>query len=104
MVRHEQELLIRIRPYPESWDSTSGFIVATHSSSAGFTWNGSMILTRMDTTGTDAWVSSHSMYIHTYQETYGGGYIADLGGDLSQLRLRCGGHAFDAGHVNVTYL
>ena len=94
----------RASNHPESWDSTSAFLVAGHSSSNSFTWNGSMILTKMDTTGTDGWVSSHSMYMHTSEETYGGGSIADLGGTLTQLRLRGGGIAFDSGHVNFTYL
>lgn len=83
-------------------DASTNFIIRAHDTNAN-TWNGQMIFTRMDSS-TDAWVSSHSMYNAPYRENTGGGYHADLGGALTQISLTSGGHAFDAGHLNVSYI
>ena len=86
----------------DSIDSQSSFPINTHYQTAGFTYNGQMIITRMNSS--NAWTASWSLYVHYYQENTGGGYIPDLGGEFTQIRFRNGGHAFDAGQVNFAYL
>jgi hypothetical protein len=93
---------IRDSAYPDSIDSQSSFPINDHYATAGFTYNGQMIVTRMS--NSNAWTASWSLYVHYYQEVVGGGYISDLGGEFTQIRLRNGGHAFDAGEVNFAYI
>jgi len=86
---------------PDAVDSTSGFTINEHHSSAAPIY-GQMIITRMNTS--HAWTASYSMYLHTYENVVGGGYHSGLGGEFTQLRLRGGGNTFNAGSVNFAYL
>ena len=92
---------LRESAYPDSVDSTSGFTINEHHSSAA-PIHGQMIITRMN--ASNAWTASYSMYLHTYEVVVGGGYISNLGGEFTQLRLRGGGNTFNAGSVNFAYI
>ena len=92
---------LRESAYPDSVNSTSGFTINEHHSSAA-PIHGQMIITRMNTS--NAWTASWSMYLHTYEVVVGGGYHSGLGGEFTQLRLRGGGNTFNAGSVNFAYL
>ena len=93
---------LRDSTYPDSIDTSYGLPVNEHYNSASGNLNGQMIITRMSTS--NEWTASWSMYNKDYEEIVGAGYIPDLGGEFTQLRLRGGGNTFDAGSVNFSYI
>ena len=79
--------------------STAGFIV--WNDVATFTFSGSM---KIQTLGSNIWVSDHTFKVATNQTGFGGGDIT-LGGTLDRLRITTvsGTPTFDAGSVNIMY-
>jgi len=77
--------------------STAGYIV--WNDVATFTFSGSM---KIQTLGSNIWVSDHTFKVATNQTGFGGGDIT-LGGTLDRLRITTvsGTPTFDAGSVNI---
>lgn len=86
-------------------DNTAGFPINAHWHGHEFLYDGQMIVTRMSSSHawTASWTVSTSKSSY-FQLSTGAGKIANLGGEFTQIRLRNGGHAFDAGEVNFAYL
>ena len=79
--------------------STAGFIV--WNDLASYTFSGSM---KIQTLGSNIWVSDHTFKVATNQTGVGGGDIT-LGGTLDRLRITTvsGTPTFDAGTINILY-
>ena len=79
--------------------STAGFIV--WNDLASYTFSGSM---KIQTLGSNIWVSDHTFKVATNQTGFGGGDIT-LGGTLDRLRITTvsGTPTFDAGTINILY-
>ena len=96
--------LLRASAYPATWDTYSNWLIAQHHSDPAFTYNGSMVITKMDTSA-NVWVQQHSLYMSSsHAICTGGGSHTGLSGELDRIRLRAGGLALDAGHVNISYI
>ena len=86
-------------------DSSSSFPINANWHGHTFVYDGQMILTRMST-ASDTWTASWNVSASKssyFQLSAGAGRVA-LGGEFTQIRLRNGGHNFDAGSVNFAYL
>ena len=79
--------------------SSAGFIV--WNDVATFIFSGSM---KIQTLGSNIWVSDHTFKASTSQIAFGGGEIT-LGGTLDRIRITTvlGTPTFDAGSINILY-
>ena len=96
---------LRGSSYPDMIDSNSSFPINANWHGHTFVYDGQMIITRMSTS--NAWTASWNVSASKssyFQLSAGAGKISDLGGEFTQIRLRNGGHNFDAGSVNFAYL